>query len=48
MPKLMLLADKYNDDTAEYDQTVSIKGAVVSQISTGASTLSIAGPSQGP
>lgn len=31
--------DKYNDDTKEYDQTVSLDGKVVSKLSTG--TLSL-------
>lgn len=29
------LADKYNDATAKFDQTVSVNGAVVSTLSTG-------------
>jgi len=30
-----MLADKYNDSTKKYDQTVSLDGKVVSRLSTG-------------
>lgn len=33
-PEADNLLDKYNDDTSEYDQTVSIDGSVVSKLST--------------
>jgi len=33
--KADVLPDKYNDDTKEYDQTVSVNDKVVSKISTG-------------
>jgi hypothetical protein len=30
-----MLADKYNDSTKKYDQTVSLDGTVVSRLSSG-------------
>ena len=35
---ILMLADKYNDSTKKYDQTVSLDGKVVSRLSTGRSS----------
>lgn len=34
---LTSVADKYNDSTRKYDQTVSLNGQIVSRLSTGKS-----------
>ena len=35
MLAMLTIADKYNDSTRKYDQTVSLNGQVVSKLSTG-------------